>query len=62
MDNDTIMCSTLFCPLSEMCRRKHFVGKPFDPNQPFGDFGSSLKYDKETDEWCCEMGIEVECK
>jgi hypothetical protein len=59
---ELIYCNTLFCPLLEGCKRKSFIGKPYDPNLPFADFSSSLKYNKEEDEWCCDNGIEVDCK
>ena len=61
MDENT-KCSSLFCPLLEMCKRKDFIGKPHNPELPFFDFSKGLKYNKEEDEWCCDDGIEVECK
>ena len=60
--DDVTYCSAIFCPLAEQCARKSFIGKPYDPLLIHNDFSKSLKFDKENDEWCCDDGIEVECK
>lgn len=60
--NDITYCSALFCPLSDLCKRKSYLGKPYDEHRSFQDFSSSLKKDEDNNEYCCDDGIEVECK
>jgi len=59
--NDITFCSVLFCPLETLCKRKSYLGKPYDEDRSFLDFSGSLKQD-ENGEFCCEDGIEVACK
>jgi hypothetical protein len=62
VSTDITYCSAMFCPLEDLCLRKSYIGKPTQESLSFDNLKHGLKYDEETDEWCCSEGIEVECK